>query len=67
MNIHLGRFGIKDKIKAVFCDERLAKERKQDFERDLTRCTEFDPAEHESRNPAVHLKDPVARGLFPLL
>ena len=47
--------------------ERLARELEEDFQRDLAHCTEFDASAYRERNPALRLRDSVARLFSPLL
>jgi cardiolipin synthase len=66
-NIDIRSFSINYEINAVLYSKRLASELEQDFERDLTHCTQFDATEYENRNPVVRFRDSVARLFSPLL
>jgi cardiolipin synthase A/B len=66
-NIDIRSFSINYELNAVLYSERLARELEADFERDLAHCTEFDPAGYRDRNPAIRLRDSVARLFSPLL
>ena len=66
-NIDIRSFSINYELNAVLYDDRLATQLEQDFERDLTHCSEFDLASYEKRNVAVRFRDSVARLLSPLL
>jgi cardiolipin synthase len=54
-------------LNAVVYSKRLAKELEEDFERDLTHCTEFDLAAYQLHHTAVRFRESVARLLSPLL
>lgn len=47
--------------------ERVARELEEDFQRDLAHCTKFDASAYRERNPALRLRDSVARLFSPLL
>jgi len=66
-NIDIRSFSINYEINAVLYSHALANELEETFERDLTHCTEFDPAEYRRRSIAIRFRDSVARLLSPLL
>jgi len=66
-NIDIRSFSINYEITAVLYSRAHAAELEADFERDLADCTEFDPAEYQSRSAAIRFRDSVARMLSPLL
>ncbi|WP_337176337.1 cardiolipin synthase [Paludisphaera sp.] len=66
-NIDIRSFSINYELNAVFYDPRLAGRLERDFERDLARCAEFDPAEYRRRNVALRFRDSLARLVSPLL
>ena len=66
-NIDIRSFSINYELNAVLYSERLARELEEDFQRDLAHCTEFDASAYRERNPALRLRDSVARLFSPLL
>jgi cardiolipin synthase A/B len=66
-NIDIRSFSINYEMNAVLYSKRLAQQLEQDFEKDLSNCTEFDAAEYQKRNVAVRFRDSLARILSPLL
>ncbi len=66
-NIDIRSFSINYELNAIFYSERLARQLEEDFERDLTFCTEFQPAADLKRPAVARFRDSVARLLSPLL
>jgi cardiolipin synthase len=66
-NIDIRSFSINYELNAVLYSERLARELEEDFQRDLGHCTEFDPRAYREHNPAIRLRDSIARLFSPLL
>ena len=66
-NIDIRSFSINYELNAVLYSKQLAMKLEEDFERDLTHCTEFDVGQYLARNFAIRFRDSVARLLSPLL
>jgi cardiolipin synthase len=66
-NIDIRSFSINYELNAVLYSERVARELEEDFQRDLAHCTKFDASAYRERNPALRLRDSVARLFSPLL
>jgi cardiolipin synthase len=66
-NIDIRSFSINYELNAVLYSRHLARELEDAFARDLSDCTEFDPAAYEGRNIALRFRDSAARLLSPLL
>jgi cardiolipin synthase A/B len=66
-NIDIRSFNINYEINAVIYSRAIATELEEAFQRDLTQCREFDPAEYEGRNLVTRFRDSLARLLSPLL
>jgi cardiolipin synthase len=66
-NIDIRSFSINYEINAVLYSRPLATKLEADFERDLAYCTEFDPAEYQSRGVVIRFRDSVARLFSPVL
>jgi cardiolipin synthase len=66
-NVDIRSFSINYELNAVLYSRHLARELEESFERDLSDCTEFDPAEYRARNVGLRFRDSAARLLSPLL
>lgn len=66
-NIDIRSFSINYELNAILYSERLARQLEEDFDRDLTFCTEFQPSAYVKCPAAARFRDSVARLLSPLL